>query len=93
MDHGIYRPLDVDVVLPDGKTKKARVYEQCVSPEAIEKIENLPDARKPSGVYLNIIKKGAEESGLPEDYRNFLKKIPHNGYTGEVEIGTDLHLT
>lgn len=76
--------------MPEGGTKKCRVYQQCVIPYATENIEELADDRKPSTVYLNIIKEGAKESNLPEEYQKFLQKIPDNGYTGEVDIGMKL---
>ncbi|EFA09461.1 gamma-glutamylcyclotransferase isoform X2 [Tribolium castaneum] len=88
--HKIYYALDVDVIVPEGGTKKCRVYQQCVIPSATEDIEKLADDRKPSAVYLNIIKEGAKESNLPEEYQKFLHRIPDNGYNGEVDIGIKL---
>lgn len=80
----------MDVELPDGKSRSARVYQQTKTPPKVENVEDIPIERRPSAVYLNTILKGAEESGLPQDYQNWLKRIPHNGYSGPVDIGLDL---
>jgi hypothetical protein len=82
----IYHRFDVDVVLPEGGTRKCHVYQQCVIPGSTEDIEELADDRKPSAVYLNIIKAGGKESNLPEEYQKFLQRIPDNGYSGKVDI-------
>lgn len=33
-----------------------------------------------------MILKGAQENNIPDDYIEFLKTIPHNGYEGEYDI-------
>lgn len=38
----------------------------------------------PSKPYLDTMTEGAEEHGLPNEYIEELKKLPHNGYTGIV---------
>lgn len=63
-----------------------RVYQQCVTPEYVENMQELPQERKPSAVYLKTMILGARESGLPEDYQEFIQSIPHNGYDGEVDL-------
>ena len=88
----IYFPLDVDVILPDGSSKKCRVYQQCVIPSVTEKIEDLAEDRQPSAVYLNIIKAGAKESNIPEEYQQFLERVPDNGYSGKVDIDVALNI-
>lgn len=101
MSDNIYFARDVDVVLPASEgseggntttTKKCRVYEQCVRAGITENLADLAFVRKPSQVYLDTIIRGARESGLPLEYRDFLQKIPHNGYDGHVDLGTDLKL-
>lgn len=37
--------------------------------------EQVPDSRKPSATYLKVLVKGAMESGVPEEYVNWLKSI------------------
>lgn len=90
--HNLYNPLTVEVECPDGKKRTCRVYQQTNKPIITNKIEDLPDERKPSYVYLKTILDGANESDLPQHYIEFLKKIPHNGYKGEVDIGLDLQI-
>lgn len=36
--------------------------------------------------YLEVIKKGAAESGLPDKYRSFLEKIVHNDCEAHPDI-------
>ncbi|CAH0554567.1 unnamed protein product [Brassicogethes aeneus] len=93
VENNLYFPLNVELDTPEGKTVIARVYQQTKTPETLENIENLPDDRKPSAVYLGTILKGAEESKLPEEYKEWLHRIPHNGYDGEVDIGLSLNIT
>lgn len=86
----VYFPLEMEVEMPDGKTKTCRVYQQCDQPEAFTKLQHLPHDRKPSKAYLDVILAGSEESDLPAEYRNVLAKIPHNGYSGNIEIKLEL---
>ncbi|XP_045461880.1 gamma-glutamylcyclotransferase-like [Harmonia axyridis] len=88
----LYNPLTVEVECPDGQTRTCRVYQQTSNPKITNNIEDIPDERKPSFVYLKTIIDGAQESGLPQQYLEFLSKIPHNGYKGIVDIGLDLHI-
>lgn len=90
VNKNIYFPLMVDVELPDGTLKKCRVYQQYEIPEPNLDIDKLPKERQPSAVYLKTIIMGAKESNLPLYYQEFLGKIPHNGYNGDVDIGLDL---
>ncbi|XP_065165290.1 gamma-glutamylcyclotransferase-like [Atheta coriaria] len=82
----VYFPLEVDVETPEGAFTKCRVYQQCNNPPVCDNLANLPDDRKPSAVYLNLIRRGAVESNLPEDYVKFLHNIADNGYDGEVDV-------
>lgn len=87
---GAYIPLSVDVILPDGKRKLCRTYQQTATPEKRVNLTLLPMERRPSWIYLKTIIKGAAESGLPHDYQQFLKNIAHNGYADENHIGFTL---
>lgn len=89
----IYMPLYVDIKCPGGGMKKCRIYQQTKVPEQLPSLKDLPEERKPSTVYLRIILEGAKESKLPQDYINFLRNIPDNGYEGDVSVGLDLAKT
>ncbi|KAJ8920296.1 hypothetical protein NQ315_011957 [Exocentrus adspersus] len=89
----IYYPLTVKVETPTGKELDCRVYIQTANVTNVVPLTELPNERKPSAVYINTMLKGAKESGLPKEYQDFLGSIPHNGYSGEVDIGAQLHLT
>ncbi|XP_060528658.1 gamma-glutamylcyclotransferase-like isoform X2 [Cylas formicarius] len=67
-----------------------RSYRQTADP-VDDALENLPLDFRPSEPYLKTIIKGAEESGLPSDYLDFLKTIPHNGYHGPVDVQMPLY--
>lgn len=88
----MYIPLTVYVETPEGSILQCRTYQQTAIYDSGPDLENIPEERKPSEVYLSTILNGAEESGLPEEYKLVLKKIPHNGYCGEVDIGLPLNL-
>ncbi|XP_015110989.1 gamma-glutamylcyclotransferase [Diachasma alloeum] len=91
VDDAIYFPLDVDVESAAGETVKCRVYQQCNNPREYVHVAELPEERQPSLVYLTTIFKGAEESGIPTPYIDYLKSIRHNGYAGEIDIGLALN--
>ncbi|XP_074030739.1 gamma-glutamylcyclotransferase isoform X2 [Leptinotarsa decemlineata] len=74
----IYYPITVDVETPEGKVLQCRCYRQVGNADDVN-LENLPEERRPTPAYLETMIKGAEESGIPSEYINFLKKIPHNG--------------
>lgn len=90
---GAYVVLNVDVVLLDGGRRKCRTYMQSAVPEQRVSLKYLPMERRPSWIYLKTIITGAAESGLPEDYQEFLKAIPHNGYADEEDIVFSLSKT
>lgn len=85
-----YIALDVEVILPDGNKTKCRTYQHTTLPEKRVDLKFLPENRRPSWIYLKTIIKGAEESGLPQDYQSFLKNISHNGYANDDHIGFKL---
>jgi len=62
-----------------------RSYQLCATPEALGDGEVLPTERQPSQIYMEVIIKGAIESGLPSVYTEELKCIPHNGNRGTME--------
>jgi len=41
----------------------------------------VPEDRQPSKTYLQVLVKGAIESGIPEQYVNWLKGFKHNNQT------------
>ncbi|XP_012267579.2 gamma-glutamylcyclotransferase isoform X2 [Athalia rosae] len=86
----IYSAQTVDIETPNGTRLKCRVYQQCNNPKENLKGDLLPQDRRPSAAYRNTILKGAVESNLPEEYIQFLKTFPHNGYIGEPDIGLTL---
>lgn len=88
----VYFPLMVDVESPDGGLQNCRVYQQHQTPEKSVPLELLPHERQPSAVYLNTIVLGAKESQIPQHYQDFLSKIAHNGYDGNVDIDLDLNI-
>ncbi|XP_071487551.1 gamma-glutamylcyclotransferase-like [Diadema antillarum] len=71
----VYDRLQVTVQSQEG------VKYTCLTYQMIHYVEE-----KPSPQYLLVIRKGAEQNKLPEDYRKRLDSIPDNGYDGDVEI-------
>ncbi|XP_060528657.1 gamma-glutamylcyclotransferase-like isoform X1 [Cylas formicarius] len=90
VDKNIYIPISVQIELPEGGLTLCRSYRQTADP-VDDALENLPLDFRPSEPYLKTIIKGAEESGLPSDYLDFLKTIPHNGYHGPVDVQMPLY--
>lgn len=87
----IYSALQVKVTTTDGNVLECRVYQLIEQPETYVPAPLLPIERRPSRIYLEVILQGAQESKLPEDYFQFLKSFPHNGYEGPVTVaGLDI---
>lgn len=63
----------------DGMHIECRTYQQSVNPPPRRDDEDIPEDRRPSLTYMDCILKGAKECGLPKDYIDKLKRIPHNG--------------
>ena len=40
--------------------------------------------RKPSPQYVNVIRAGAKQKGLPADYQKYLATVEDNGYAGPL---------
>ncbi|PAA67538.1 hypothetical protein BOX15_Mlig001450g1 [Macrostomum lignano] len=73
VDSGIYERISVTVRLLDsGQEVRCRSYRM---------VRCQPMA--PSPHYLDIILRGAVQSGFPADYVDNLRKRQHNGYAGE----------
>ncbi|XP_030372634.1 gamma-glutamylcyclotransferase-like [Scaptodrosophila lebanonensis] len=79
---GTYVPLTVNVELRNRTTLPARCYHLVEQPAT--NLHNMvwdqvPDARQPSKTYLQCLVKGSIESGIPNEYVQFLQAIRHNG--------------
>lgn len=75
----VYKPLTKDIETLHGDLISCRVYQQTSNPDDGLPIVDIPFERKPSQTYLQTIQHGAIESQLPEEYMDFLNRIPHNG--------------
>jgi hypothetical protein len=82
----IYFPTEVCIETLSGSKVICRSYQLCTTPEALGDGEILPKERQPSKTYLEVIVKGAIESGLPSTYIDELKQIPNNGNKGTMEM-------
>ena len=71
-----YEKIEVEVVSDTGRQLKCITYIVTV---------DLPKGR-PSPHYLRVLHQGAEELGLPLEYRQRLQQVQHNGCT-EVQKG------
>ncbi|XP_061395027.1 gamma-glutamylcyclotransferase-like [Musca vetustissima] len=84
---GIYTPITVDVYCPPfNKHIECRAYHLCRQPEGHLKLipnEKVPTERQPSLTYLKTLVKGAQETGIPLDYVQWLKQIRHNSQVAE----------
>lgn len=68
----------------NGTEISARAYVLVQQPEGnVHGIQDsiVPEDRKPSKTYLQVLVKGAIESGVPLEYVNWLKNIKHNNIT------------
>lgn len=82
VESGIYKPLNVKVLVDiEGETAKVscRTYQLVHNPSTPLDPSKRPFERQPSETYLTVILNGAEETGLPADYIEFLKSFKHNG--------------
>jgi len=79
VDEKIYVPFEANIVTPNGDNVLCRCYMLVNQP--VKQIP-LPLERRPSKAYLETILLGANESGLPLDYLQFLSGIPDNGNDG-----------
>ncbi|XP_077980585.1 gamma-glutamylcyclotransferase-like [Glandiceps talaboti] len=81
VDKGIYRSISITVITPTGEEVECRCLEMCCPPQH----EGLPSPQ-----YLSVIVDGAIQIGLPTEYIQMLKRKPHNGFDGKVEIMEDI---
>ncbi|XP_017861116.1 PREDICTED: gamma-glutamylcyclotransferase-like isoform X1 [Drosophila arizonae] len=83
----LYRPITVHVKLHGNGTEiAARAYALVKQPEGNVHGSGqsvVPEDRKPSKTYLQVLVKGAIESGIPQEYVNWLKQIKHNNKTAK----------
>ncbi|XP_030567926.1 gamma-glutamylcyclotransferase-like [Drosophila novamexicana] len=83
----LYRPITVHVKLHGNDTDTeipARAYVLVHQPENNVHAfapNMVPEDRQPSKTYLQVLVKGAIESGIPESYIKFLRSIKHNRKT------------
>ncbi|KAF5291971.1 hypothetical protein FQR65_LT11371 [Abscondita terminalis] len=89
VDEKIYERIIVNVEKPDGTSVEGYTYMLVNNPTTKIPLYELPQNRKPSKIYLDVIIKGAKESGLPENYQKMLENISNNGYNGNVSY--DIH--
>ncbi|XP_062131501.1 gamma-glutamylcyclotransferase-like [Drosophila sulfurigaster albostrigata] len=82
---GWYKPVSVQVKLQNNVTEiPARLY--VITNEPKGNVHDLPPSevpedRQPSKTYLQVLVKGAIDSGLPEEYVTWLKGFKHNNQT------------
>ncbi|XP_028140754.2 gamma-glutamylcyclotransferase isoform X1 [Diabrotica virgifera virgifera] len=74
----VYKRIIVQIETPEGQKLNAIAYQNVKQFERFD-LTNLPTERRPSPAYMDVIIKGAQETGLPIDYINFLKTISTNG--------------
>ncbi|CAB3240956.1 unnamed protein product [Arctia plantaginis] len=87
---GWYFPKNVTVTTPDGKQILARTYQETMTPEKLNKCEDLPVERRPSSTYLEVIALGAIESHLPADYIAFIFSFPSNAQMATAKRRNEL---
>lgn len=87
----VYKPLTLPIRTSSGEVLQCRIYQLVKNPPKLEGTESgRPFERQPSKTYMNIIVRGAIESGLPSDYVEKLKTIKHNGHSGDPHFEIDL---
>lgn len=79
---GIYKPMEIKVLLNNKDSEEeiqCRTYQLVHNPSEPLDPQNRPFDRQPSKTYLTVILNGAEETGLPLEYIEFLRSFKHNG--------------
>ncbi|ALC45021.1 CG4306, partial [Drosophila busckii] len=83
----LYKPITVNVKLAGQENLlPARAYLMVDQPQSnLHELapDAVPESRQPSKTYLKVMVVGAIESGIPNDYVDFLKRIRHNNRTAE----------
>ncbi|KAH8261281.1 hypothetical protein KR044_006551, partial [Drosophila immigrans] len=80
---GWYKPVSVQVK-HNGTEIPARLY--VITNEPVGNVHDMPSSevpedRQPSKTYLQVLVKGAIESGIPQEYVTWLKGFKHNNQT------------
>ncbi|KAF4531231.1 hypothetical protein B566_EDAN017948 [Ephemera danica] len=84
---GVYSVLNVTVTTEDDEPLECRTYKyNHREPLSGGSYSKLPESRRPSPLYLQTIQRGAEESGLPMDYRDLLNTIPSNDHDAGITL-------
>ncbi|KAL9902132.1 gamma-glutamylcyclotransferase-like isoform X2 [Glossina fuscipes] len=82
VDRGVYTPITLPVMcITLQKYIQCRAYHLCQQPQTDIKCipeQKIPSDRLPSETYLKTLVKGALETGIPDEYVNFLRAIKHN---------------
>uniref|UniRef100_A0A1B0AXV9 gamma-glutamylcyclotransferase n=1 Tax=Glossina palpalis gambiensis TaxID=67801 RepID=A0A1B0AXV9_9MUSC len=82
VDRGVYTPITLPVMcITLQKYIQCRAYHLCQQPQTDIKCipeQKIPSDRLPSETYLKTLVKGALETGIPDEYVNFLRSIKHN---------------
>ena len=74
-----YIPKEVEIEMYSGETVNAFTLQAANGPFRFSNPLKIP----PSDAYLKVIREGAREAGLKEEYCNFLESIPPNSMVFE----------
>ncbi|XP_057333626.1 gamma-glutamylcyclotransferase-like [Microplitis mediator] len=77
----LYKVIVIEVTSLSGKVYQCRSYKAAEDPKLVVKLDQLPDDRLPSSLYMQVLIKGAQDHHLPQDYIKFMKTIRHNNIT------------
>lgn len=86
---GVYQAIDVPVhSVTHNSEIVCRAYHLTQQPETDvhgspgsttnDAVNEVPLDRKPSRTYLKVLVKGAQETGIPDSYVDWLKSLKHN---------------
>ena len=90
---GIYKPMEIQVVLNGAKEITCRTYQLVKNPSSPCDPQIREFERQPSKTYLNLMLNGAVETGLSSEYITFLKSFKHNGNSAtNIELVNQLDL-
>ncbi|XP_057327386.1 gamma-glutamylcyclotransferase-like [Microplitis mediator] len=85
----LYKAIEIKVTSFSGKVYYCRSYKAVVDPKPAVKLDQLPDNRLPSSLYMKVLIKGAQDHHLPQDYIKFMKTIRHNNITDVYPEGLE----
>ncbi|XP_059488222.1 gamma-glutamylcyclotransferase-like [Neocloeon triangulifer] len=84
---GVYQVLHVNVTDAAGSTYNCRTYRyNAKEPLTGGTYSKIPQARRPSPIYLETILRGANQSSLPKSYIDKLSSIPSNGHDSGMTL-------